>query len=217
MTIEVGQTDICPHCKTANRFEYVKDSSGFTVNLNSLIGKNEGRYSLELCRCTNCGDIIIHFNERMIYPLGCTRPPCPKEVEIVNENISDDYKEACLVEQYSKKAAAALARRCLQNMLHDQGIKKNDLNKEIDEVMTKLPSHLSAAIDAIRTIGNFAAHPIKYQNTGEIVEVEKGEAEWSLDVLEQLFDFYYVAPEKLKVKRGELNKKLQATGKPNLK
>lgn len=217
MTIEVDQTDICPHCKTANRFEYVKDSLGHVVNLNSLIGKNECRYSLELCRCTNCADIIIFFNETMIYPLGATRPPCPSEVETADKNVADDYGEACLVEQYSKKATAALARRCLQNMLHSQGIKKRDLNEEIDEAMTKLPSHLSTAIDAIRTIGNFASHPIKYQNTGEIVEVEKGEAEWTLDVLEQLFDFYYVAPKKIKDKRDELNKKLQAAGKPNLK
>ena len=217
MSIQVDQTDICPHCKTANRFEYVKDNYGHTVSLNRLIGKHDKHYLLELCRCTSCGDIIIFFDEKMIYPLGATRPPCPQEVEKANVNITDDYKEACLVEQYSKKAAAALARRCLQNILHDQGIKKRDLNEEIDEVITKLPSHLGEAIDAIRTIGNFATHPIKYQNTGEIVEVEKGEAEWSLDVLEQLFDFYYVAPAKLRIKRDELNKKLQAAGKPNLK
>lgn len=217
MTIGVGQTDICPHCKTANRFEHVEDRLGHIATLNRLVGKNDFHYSLELCRCTNCSDIIIFFDEKMIYPLGATRPPCPTEVEITNKDIANDYKEACLVEQYSKKASAALARRCLQNTLHDQGVKKKDLNEEIDEAMTKLPSHLSEAIDAIRTIGNFAAHPIKYQNTGEIVDVEKGEAEWSLDVLEQLFDFYYVAPDKLKVKRDKLNKKLQAAGKPNLK
>lgn len=150
----------------------------------------------------------------MIYPLGTTRPPCPSEVP---EAIAQDYKEACLVEQYSKKAAAALARRCLQTMLHDQGIKKKDLNQEIEEAITKLPSHLSEAIDAIRHIGNFAAHPIKYQHTGEIVEVESGEAEWSLDVLEQLFDFYYVAPKNLVLKRKALNKKLKEAGKPLLK
>lgn len=217
MAIRVDNTDICPHCKTANRFEHVTSSSGRNMGLNQLLCKNNHWYSLELCRCTNCSDVIIFFNDIMIFPLGATRPPCPEELENANEDIASDYKEACLVEQYSKKAAAALARRCLQNILHDQNIIKRDLNEEIDDAITKLPSHLSAAIDAIRTIGNFAAHPIKYQNTGEIVEVENGEAEWSLDVLEQLFDFYYVAPEKLKIKRDALNQKLQAVGKPNLK
>jgi hypothetical protein len=115
------------------------------------------------------------------------------------------------------KAAAALARRCLQHMLHDQGIKKKNLNEEIDEAITKLPTHLSEAIDAIRHIGNFAAHPMKFQNTGEIVEVEEGETEWALDVIEQLFDFYYVMPQKVQEKRAELNKKLEEAGKPPLK
>ena len=47
------------------------------------------------------------------------------------------------------------------------------------------------AVDAIRNIGNFAAHPLKDMTTGIIANVEPGEAEWSLDVLEALFDFVY--------------------------
>jgi hypothetical protein len=38
--------------------------------------------------------------------------------------------------------------------------------------------------------------------------VEPGEAEWTLDVLEILFDFYFVQPARLKAKRDALNKKL---------
>jgi len=76
---------------------------------------------------------------------------------------------------------------------------------------------LADAIDAIRNIGNFAAHPIKSKQTGQIIPVEPGEAEWNLDVLESLFDFYFVAPEKLKEKRDELNKKLQEAKKPPMK
>jgi hypothetical protein len=82
--------------------------------------------------------------------------------------------------------------------------------------MTKLPSHLSGAIDAIRNIGNFAAHPIKSDSTGNIVDVEEGETEWILDVLEQLFDFYYVSPARTKAKKNALNAKLKSIGKPEL-
>jgi hypothetical protein len=52
---------------------------------------------------------------------------------------------------------------------------------------------------------------------GEILPVEPGEAEWSLDVLEQLFDFYYVQPALTAKKRDEMNKKLQEAGKPPMK
>ena len=205
MPIAVNQKGICPHCKTPNRFEEPRTHDGATISLQEIRNGPQDQLSqLQMCRCTNCSEVIILFKGNMIYPLGATRPPCPAEVP---DPIAKDYKEACLVEPYSQKAAAALARRCLQNVLHDQGIKKKDLNQEIDEVITKLPSHLSEAIDAIRHIGNFATHPIKHQHTGEIVEVKSGEAEWSLDVLEQLFDFYYVSPKKLELKREELNPK----------
>ena len=80
-----------------------------------------------------------------------------------------------------------------------------------------MPSHLTESIDAIRNIGNFAAHPQKNTSTGEIVEVEFGEAEWILDVLESLFDFYFVQPAILKAKKDALNKKLADVGKPPMK
>jgi hypothetical protein len=80
-----------------------------------------------------------------------------------------------------------------------------------------LPSELADAIDAVRVIGNFAAHPIKSKSTGEIVPVEVGEAEWLLDVLEELFDFYFVRPAKLAAKRTVIDAKLIDAGKPPLK
>ena len=63
----------------------------------------------------------------------------------------------------------------------------------------------------------FAAHPIKSAHTGEVIEVEPGEAEWLLETLEGFFDFYFVQPAKLEKKRDALNKKLEEAGKPQLK
>ena len=120
----------------------------------------------------------------------------------------------------SAKASAALSRRLLQTILRDYGkVKQGDLNSEIDQILkaSTLPTHLAEGIDAVRVLGNFAAHPIKSTNTGEIVDVEPGEAEWLLDVLEGLFDFYFVQPALLKRKRDELNTKLRDAGKPPLK
>lgn len=75
-------------------------------------------------------------------------------------------------------------------------MKPSDLYDEIQEVLDsgKLPSELHNSIDAIRAIGNFAAHPMKSKQTGLILDVEPGEAEWTLDVIEELFDFYFVLP-----------------------
>jgi hypothetical protein len=153
----------------------------------------------------------------MVHPRGISRAPLPPDVP---DLYAQDYREACLVLSDSPKASAALSRRCLQNVLRAiPKVKPSDLSKEIDEILNskQLPSHLADAIDAIRVLGNFAAHPMKSTNTGAILEVEEGESEWLLDVLEGLFDFYFVQPAILQKKRDLLNKKLQDAGKPPLK
>lgn len=65
--------------------------------------------------------------------------------------------------------------------------------------------------------GNFAAHPIKHRTTGLIVDVEPEEANWNLDVLEELFEYYYVQPKRAEEKRKKLEAKLKGLGKPPLK
>jgi hypothetical protein len=156
-------------------------------------------------------------NDFLVYPRGASRPPCPREVPRL---LADDYREACLVLSDSPKSSAALSRRCLQNVLREVAkVKPGNLADEIQQVIDsgKLPSFLVVSIDAIRNIGNFAAHPMKSQKSGEILPVEPGEAEWNLDVLESVFDFYFVQPEVIRKKREALDKKLQEVGKPPMK
>lgn len=155
--------------------------------------------------------------ESLVRPRGSSRPPCPVEVP---PEFAGDYAEACLVLPDSPKAAAALGRRCLQNLLRDfVGIKRGNLAEEIQQVLDsgKLPSGLHESIDAVRNIGNFAAHPMKSTQSGTILDVEPGEAEWTLDVLEELFDFYFVLPSVIQKKKDAFNKKLQDAGKPPMK
>jgi hypothetical protein len=98
-------------------------------------------------------------------------------------------------------------------------VKPGDLFDEIQAVLDdgKLPSQIAEGLDAVRVIGNFGAHPIKSRHTGEVMPVEPGEAEWNLDVLESLFDFYFVQPALLGAKKAALNKKLAEAGKPPVK
>jgi hypothetical protein len=154
---------------------------------------------------------------KMVFPKGISRSPLSPDV---TGSIAKDYKEACLVLEDSPKASAALSRRCLQTILREKaGVKHQDLSKEIQEVLDsgKLPTHLAESIDAIRNIGNFAAHPMKSTSSGAIVGVEPGEAEWTLDVVESLIDFYIVKPADLQRKKDALNKKLQDAGKQPMK
>jgi hypothetical protein len=202
----------------------------------------EGRYEIRSRKCPSCQKLVFHLTqytlevkavneggrmvkkeirtdigERLIRPKIANRPPCPPEVP---RKFATDYSEACNVLDDSAKASAALSRRCLQNIIHDQlVIKKRDLNLEIQEVIDNkiFPSDILESIDAIRNIGNFAAHPIKSSSSGEIVEVEPNEADWNLDVLEMMFDYLFVRPALIQKKRDALNAKLKDAGKPDMK
>lgn len=217
----------CPHCQTAFHDE------PHTAGLRSDV---DGPW-LALTRvCPACKRVVIELicaadvrgtgkgrlysGEKMrflSYPKTGARATPPTEVP---PEIAEDYNQASLVFADSPKASAALSRRCLQNVLREKaGITPGNLANEIDQVIRSngLPSYLAEAIDAIRNIGNFAAHPTKSTTTGEIVSVEPGEAEWNLDVLAGLFDFYFVQPEVLNRRRLSLNSKLKEVGKPPVK
>jgi hypothetical protein len=175
------------------------------------------RITIELGRGRHNADTQWADTVRIVRPVGLMREPLSHDVP---GEFTADYLEAVAVFNDSPKASAALSRRALQHLIREKaGIKKKTLEQEIQELIDSktLPSQLNDAIDGVRNIGNFAAHPIKSQSSGEIVDVEPGEAEWNLDTLEGLFDFYFVEPARLQRKKDALNKKLADAGKPPMK
>lgn len=187
----------CPHC--LDSFHHIQSAKETNV-----VQDRDGAWCVVSYVCPTCERATLalatraHFNApidpasvQLIRPRGSQRPPCPQQVIAADPILAADYAEACLVLPDSAKASAALSRRCLQHLLHTQAkTTKRDLFDQIQEVLDShaLPSHLAENLDHVRATGNFATHPIKSTNTGEIVLVEPGEAEWNLDVLEGLFD-----------------------------
>jgi Domain of unknown function (DUF4145) len=214
----------CPHC--TNGFH----ESWSSINLGNEqpSGVQGGIWWLHWMTCPECGECVGRLS-REAHP-GTGRPtldfiawpqsaarPVAKEVE---QRFADDFQQAAATLSISPKASAALSRRCLQDILREKaGVKPSNLDSEIQEVIDagKTPSWLTDNLDAVRVVGNFAAHPIKSTNTGEVVDVEPGEAAFLLDVLEAAFDFYFVQPEKAREHRNALNAKLAEAGKPSLK
>jgi len=209
----------CPHCLIAIHYDPERKPLG---------ADSRGVWVASCQVCPACEKQIIYLKlishppfaaetviePFLVYPRNIAREPLSPEVP---EEFASDYREACAILSDSPKASAALSRRCLQHLIHKKaGIKKRGLSQEIDELISSktIPSYLVEDLDAIRNIGNFAAHPIKSTNTGAIVEVEPGEAEWSLILLEGLFDFYFVQPALSQKKKDALNKKLSDSGKP---
>lgn len=138
----------------------------------------------------------------------------------VDEDFRDDYREAVETLDASPRASAALSRYCLQKLIRRKAaIKKGTLDSEIQELLQQnnLPSYIRADIDAIRNIGNYAAHPSESHIDGEIIDVTREEAEWLVDILGRLFDFYFVQPAESARKREALNTKLEEIGKRPMK
>ena len=90
-------------------------------------------------------------------------------------------------------------------------MKHGTLYTEIQEAIDSgaLPPHVAEVLDTFRQLGNAAAHPIRNTNTGEIVPVDPEEASWCLDVLDMLFDLYFVAPAKAAEMKRVLGEKMK--------
>jgi Domain of unknown function (DUF4145) len=204
----------CPHCAvhfhdhwSENRISYFGNMTGWLYRTARCPGDKQ--LTIEICQQSR-------REWRLIYPNGPNRGPVPPEVP---KAIATDYVEACVVLPFSTKASAALSRRCLQAILNAHGFKGRDLAKQIDKLLKAgvLPMHIHKNVDVIRGFGNFSAHPITDKTTLQIVDVEPHEAEWCLEILEALFDHFYVAPEAGKKKKAALDVKLKAAGKPKSK
>jgi hypothetical protein len=206
-------TRVCPHCLHSFHVHWTQHP----LNSGNAIGKDAAFTTIwALCPGADCGKAIVYVRRIaadgsrvvMVHPKSTGRTPLPSDVP---EMFATDYREACLVLADSPKAAAALARRCLQNLLREHvKIKKPDLAQEIQALLDSkaLPADLADDVDAIRHIGNFAAHPMKSTASGQILETEPGEAEWTLDVMEELFDFYFVRPTDRAAKRAALQARI---------
>jgi hypothetical protein len=131
------------------------------------------------------------------------RPPAIFAVqpECVPRVLADDYYEACKIRDLSPKASATLSRRVIQGMIRDFcRIQRGSLFLEIKELEDmsarwEAPQGVQhetiEAMHHVRTIGNIGAHMEKDINI--VVDVEPGEAQALIGLVELLFKEWYVA------------------------
>jgi hypothetical protein len=219
----------CPHC-SINMSPVKADRAGLrSRNMMWYGNAAEGvvHHRIEEVACPECkGEFIIHVDqvnrdgpqpgyvtteESNIYvliPRVSSRPRAPDEVP---KPLADLYNEAALILTDSPRASAAMSRRCLQQLLRDVATAPHGtLFAEIEWAVNgaNLPSHVTESLHDLRQIGNFGVHPNKSTATGDYLEVEPGEAEWTLDTLDALFDHYFVQPAKTAARKASLQTKL---------
>jgi hypothetical protein len=114
--------------------------------------------------------------------------------DAVPSHILEDYREACLIEELSPKIAAALARRCLSEMLRDYWIvQPGSLSDEFRQIKSTTDPLTWETIESVRKTGMIGA---RMENNGpEILDTEPGEAKLLINLIETLIQDWYVVRE----------------------
>lgn len=202
----------CPHCNTnaiiASGDQYTDAKRMFTE---SCWGVIEYRVKSVLCPNPDCRKptLTVSLNqsrsgaEISIWQL-LPESSAMSLPAFVPEALRQDYEEACKIVDLSPKAAATLARRCLQGMIRDfwsiEGCKS--LYHEIQAIKDKVDPVTWEAIDAIRGLGNIGAHMERDINL--IIPVEPDEARLLIELIEDLFQTWYIQREERRVRAARV-------------
>ena len=229
----------CSHTQTVTEVNYSEEIAYLNETILSKYARIATRTSAVTCSNVECKEVEINvdlltykISDYGHYSLGKSfmdwklHPESNAKVqpEYILPQIRQDYVEACRILNLSPKASATLSRRCIQGIIRDFcKISRNRLVDEIDALrklaeQNNLPTGVTSdtieAIDHVRSIGNIGAHFEKDINV--IVDVDPGEAQALIDLIEILFEEWYVAAhkrsEKLrKIKGISEQKKLEKT------
>jgi hypothetical protein len=123
---------------------------------------------------------------------------------LVKDPYRTDYLEATALLDISPRMSAVLARRILGDLLKDFAGKKHwSLTARIRAFIKDgtHPSSLTTNLDHLREIADFGSHTQEAEaesETGEmetvIIDADRDDAEWTLDLVDRLFDYLIVTP-----------------------
>jgi hypothetical protein len=205
-----------------------------TLDIDAKPPRISSKVSLDYMYCANpeCKELVVRLHETLklpthavadpemltrswfIYPRNARRPIDP----LVPDPFKQDYAEATAILDSSPRMSAVLSRRILADLLETYANHSQfKLSERIDKFTADKshPSGLRENLHHFREIADFGAHTQK-NDQAEIIEVSKEEAEWTLDLLDRLFDHFIVAPEKDRLMRESMDSKLQAAGRKEI-
>ncbi len=178
-----------------------------------------------LCANPECKELVIRVHESELSRISDSSMPPPTSWlarprtggRVVDVAVPDpyrvDYLEAAAILDISSRMSAVLSRRILADIL-EKYAKLTDfsLKARIDAFVADKnhPRDLRQNLGHFIEIGNFGAHT-QTNDQGEIVNVDQEEAAWMLDLVERLFDYFIVSPEKDRKIREAFDEKLNAT------
>jgi hypothetical protein len=226
----VGENWVCPYCRHAQVVTEDRHDWDLTSISVKECAVGDLAYGVESTVCANaeCKKLSLEFflvsrgrwkpgggfeingviQKWRLLPSSFAQP----QPDYIPESLQRDYEEACAIRDLSAKASATITRRCIQGIIRDFcGISKKRLVDEINELRDRVdagnaPAGVQAdtvdAIDHVRAIGNIGAHMEADINV--IVDVDPDEAQKLIELVELLFDEWYVARERRRQRLAEL-------------
>ncbi len=188
-----------------------------------------------VCANSKCGELVMRLHETRPSPMFDYDDPRELDTEThtwgirprfgvrriepqVGDPYRSDYLEAAALLDISPRMSAVLSRRVLYDLIKRYAdIAEYTLKGSIDKFVSNLayPRHIRENLHLLREMGDFGAHT-QTDDQARIVDVTREEAEWTLNVLDRLFDYFIVAPAKDRDLHDVWNEKLEATGRKPL-
>jgi hypothetical protein len=183
--------------------------------------------------CANepCKQLVVRFHDSYIVDDGTTSStktdtsigyPRDRVRQVdphVPEEFARDFIEAAAILDRSHRMSAVLARRVLSDLLEKYAnLGQFSLTTRIDKFIddTNQPRSLRENLHHLREIADFSAHTQRNDGS-EVLDVTREEAEWTLDVVERLFDHFIVTPEKDRAIREGIDAKIKEAGRKEIK
>lgn len=145
-----GDAYNCPHCGAYAHQQWTQlGYRGYQKTIETLVWR---------ARCARCSETTFwhESGEAMIYPRYSTAPPPSPDMP---SRSAEFYHEARNVLDASPRAAAALLRSCIEQLLIDLGYDTGTLDSKIGRLVKDgLPERYQKLFDAVRITGN-GIHP----------------------------------------------------------
>lgn len=122
-----------------------------------LFFQNGSVTEFRINQCEHCGEIGYWYKGKLIIPVEAFYPP--PHIDLPNECITD-YNEARDIVARSPRAAAALLRLCLKNLMGFLGDSRNNVSDDmVSLVKNSLPVEVRKGLDFCGLDGNNGAYP----------------------------------------------------------
>jgi hypothetical protein len=200
----------CPHCHS---------EIGGKQHTFALGEDPDGAWQVSSTRCNICERLVVELCAKdgcayPVRPLGSGRPRLAGDVPAEFES---EYHTACEILAISPESSAAISRRLLQRFFVAQfGTENAELSELIGTATeaAEMQPYLREALRTLVALARLEPQSEKSLRPHTLIPVQPGEAEWTLDVLQNLLEARYVQPARLQRLQSALEEKVGPLAPP---